>query len=95
MQNGWFIHDGIQVKQEMTYPPDHPEHPGEPKGVKAILTECGLYEHQCSKCKSKCEADATHCCNKCILELQPNFQEQHSLIQEVIEGASHLCIFLG
>jgi hypothetical protein len=26
--------------------------------------------------------------------LQPDFQEQHSLVQEVIEAAGHLCIFL-
>ncbi|KAG1717310.1 hypothetical protein EDB19DRAFT_1840448 [Suillus lakei] len=79
---------------EMSFPPDHLEHPGKPKGVKAILTERGLYEHWHGKCKSKCKADATHCCNKHILELQPDFQEQHSLIQEIIKNASHLCIFL-
>ncbi|KIJ35023.1 hypothetical protein M422DRAFT_181242 [Sphaerobolus stellatus SS14] len=31
---------------------------------------------------------------KRILDLQPDFQEQKSLIQEVIEGVGHLCIFL-
>ncbi|KAG1775117.1 hypothetical protein EV702DRAFT_1180521 [Suillus placidus] len=35
MHNGWFIRDGIRVEQEMSFPPDHLEHPGEPKGVKA------------------------------------------------------------
>src|SRR5277367_5156603 len=29
-----------------------------------------------------------------ILQLQPDFQEQKSLVQEVIETAGHLCIFL-
>lgn len=37
---------------------------------------------------------ALACCNKRILELQPDFQEQKSLVQEVIEAAGHLCIFL-
>jgi hypothetical protein len=31
---------------------------------------------------------------KRILELQPDFQQQKSLVQEVIEEARHLCIFL-
>jgi hypothetical protein len=34
------------------------------------------------------------CCAKHILELQPDFKEQRSLVQEVIEAAGHLCIFL-
>jgi len=34
------------------------------------------------------------CCAKRILELQPDFKEQRSLVQEVIEAAGHLCIFL-
>ncbi|KIK25387.1 hypothetical protein PISMIDRAFT_32273, partial [Pisolithus microcarpus 441] len=39
--------------------------------------------------------DATaECCNKQILECQPDFQEQKSLVQETIEGLGHLCIFL-
>ena len=29
-----------------------------------------------------------------ILEAQPDFQEQHLFVQEVIEAAGHLCIFL-
>ena len=37
---------------------------------------------------------ATACCNKHILELQADFQQQKSLVQEVIEAAGHLCIFL-
>jgi len=34
------------------------------------------------------------CCNKRVLEVQPDFQQQKSYIQEVIENAGHLCIFL-
>src|SRR6267143_5962841 len=36
----------------------------------------------------------TDCCAKHILDLQPDFIEQKSLVQEVIEKAGHLCIFL-
>jgi hypothetical protein len=42
----------------------------------------------------KCRSGATDCCAKRILDLQPDFTEQKSLIQEVIEKAGHLCIFL-
>jgi hypothetical protein len=43
---------------------------------------------------AKCQSGATDCCAKCILDLQPDFIEQKSLIREVIENAGHLCIFL-
>ena len=53
---------------------------------------------QCKKVEDgsgdKCEAGVTDCCAKCILDFQPNFQKQKSLVQEVIEAAGHLCIFL-
>ena len=44
------------------------------------------------KCEKKCESNA--CCNKQILKLQLNFTEQQSLVQETIEAAGHLCLFL-
>lgn len=55
----------------------------------------GVYQTQIhGKCPWKCESSATACCNRCILELQLDFQQQNSLVQEVIEAAGHLCIFL-
>ncbi|KIJ42839.1 hypothetical protein M422DRAFT_142584, partial [Sphaerobolus stellatus SS14] len=86
MRNGWFIKDGVQVPQEMNFPPSHATHPGQPKGMKQILLERGLYWTGLS--------DATSCCAKRILELQPDFKEQKSLVQEVIEECGHICIFL-
>ncbi|KAG1852221.1 hypothetical protein F4604DRAFT_1933794 [Suillus subluteus] len=95
MRNGWFLRDGIQVEQDMVFPPDHPQFPNEPKGVKTVLVEQGLHQPRLrGKCASKCNTDATPCCNKRILELQPDFQQQKSHIQESIEKAGHLCIFL-
>jgi transposase len=94
MHDGWYLQNGEKVIQPMNFPPNHPEHPNEPKGVKAVLTERGLYQRLCGKCKNKCESDAISCCNSRILELQPDFKEQKSLVQEVIEAAGHLCIFL-
>ena len=102
MRNGWFIKDGVQVPQEMNFPPSHATHPGQLKGMKQILLERGLYwtglVMQCKKKKDgsggKCKSDATSCCAKRILELQPDFKEQKSLVQEVIEECGHICIFL-
>lgn len=34
------------------------------------------------------------CCAHHILENQPDFKGQHSLVQETIEVAGHLCLFL-
>ncbi|KIJ51680.1 hypothetical protein M422DRAFT_78752, partial [Sphaerobolus stellatus SS14] len=31
MRNSWFIKDGVQVPQEMNFPPSHATHPGQPK----------------------------------------------------------------
>jgi hypothetical protein len=92
MCNGWFICDGSKVIQPMVYPADHPTNPNNAKGIKAILMERGLYTDRLrGKCK-KCSSD--NCCGKRILELQPDFQQQKSLVQEVIEAAGHLCILL-
>ncbi|KAF8237159.1 hypothetical protein L208DRAFT_1248943 [Tricholoma matsutake] len=78
MCNGWFIWNGKKVIQPMIFPPNHSNNPNEAKGIKA--------------CEKKCESNA--CCNKWILELQPDFTEQKSLVQETIEAAGHLCLFL-
>ena len=77
MRNGWYEINGRKVDQSMIFPSEHPTHPGEPKGIKAVLNERGLYRNDLSgKCKSKCSSDGTVCCNKRVLELQPDFQEQ-------------------
>jgi hypothetical protein len=102
MRDGWYIVNGEQVAQEMCFRADHSEFPGKPKGMRQVLVERGLWRNgltmQCKKNKDglgvKCKSGAIDCCAKRILELQPDFQEQKSLVQEVIETAGHLCIFL-
>ena len=80
----------------MNFPSNHLKYPNKPKGMKQILTKCGLLRPrllmQCKK--PTCDPNATSCCAKCILDLQPNFQEQKSLVHETIEAAGHLCIML-
>jgi hypothetical protein len=42
MHNGWFMRDGEKVIQPMNYPAGHTEYQNQPKGIRAVLTECGL-----------------------------------------------------
>jgi hypothetical protein len=97
LHNGWFINaEGERIMQAMIFPTEHLSNPDQPKGMKQILMERGLCRAGLKKeCKKPgCDPDATTCCATRILSLQPNFQEQKSLVQEMIEAASHLCIFL-
>ena len=98
IHDGWFIcTDGVWVSQLMVFPPNHPTFPNQPKGMKAVLQEHSLC---CSgmllicQDETKCEPTATTCCATRVLEHQPNFLAQKSLVQETIEAAGHLCIFL-
>jgi hypothetical protein len=97
LRDGWFMQDGEKVVQRMVFPPDHPEFPDMPKGMRQVLIERSLWidrlRMQCQT-SNKCQPDATQCCAKRILELQPDFQAQKSLVQDTIEAAGHLCIFL-
>jgi hypothetical protein len=101
LKDGWFLRpDGQRVIQSMTFSADHPNHPRQAKGIKQVLIERGLFRTklvmQCKKGDGsvKCPVDSTDCCAKRILDLQPDFALQKSLVQEVIEAAGHLCIFL-
>lgn len=95
LKNGWYFSSDrtTKIRQEMSFPPDHPQFLNQPKGMKQVLLKRGLWRARLTmKCEGGCEHD--DCCVKRILELQPDFQEQKSLVQEVIEAAGHLCIFL-
>ena len=80
----------------MVFCPDHPAYPNAAKGIKCVLEEWGLWRAglllECKK--PKCATDATNCCARRLLSCQPDFTEQKSSVQEVIEAAGHLCIFL-
>jgi hypothetical protein len=94
LRNTWYFRHGQHIEQEMNFPHNHPEFPNMPKGMRQVLIERGLWsEGLRMSCKS-CKCGETRCCAKRILDLQPDFQAQKSLVQEVIEAAGHLCIFL-
>jgi hypothetical protein len=96
MCDGWYVHDGQKVVQPMVFLHFHPEFPNAPKGAKFILQECGLWRAgmtlRCSK--GGCGNNQTDCCAKHILDHQPDFQAQKSLVQETIKDAGHMCVFL-
>lgn len=96
MRDGWFVRDGQKVVQPMNFPKDHAEFPDQQKGMKQVLLERGLWVDKLRmKCRQeKCTVGSVNCCATRLLELQPDFKEQCSLVQEVIEEAGHLCIFL-
>jgi hypothetical protein len=97
MRDGWFTHPetGEKVIQPMVFARDHAEFPDLPKGMRHVLKERGIITTGLrGKCKSACDPEATACCCRRILENQPDFKAQQSLVQEIIEAAGHLCIFL-
>ncbi|KAI0311093.1 hypothetical protein OF83DRAFT_1020440, partial [Amylostereum chailletii] len=84
--------------QPMIFPPDHAIFPNAPKRMRAVLTEHGLWRAslraKCNTGKCDFEGDSLQCCAKCVLEKQADFLEQWCLVQEIIEDAGHLVIFL-
>ena len=91
MQSGWFMRDGQKVVQSMVFPSGHPKHPSEAKGMQQVLLERGFKTRglhmKCRADDTRCDPGATSCCAYRILELQPDFLEQKSLVQEVIKAA--------
>lgn len=93
MRDSWFSRNGEKVVQAMVFPHNHPECPGQAKGMRQVLLERGLWNDRLRmQCKDNCNSES--CCAKKILDLQPDFKAQRSLVQEVIENAGHLCLFL-
>src|SRR2546430_1555468 len=84
--------------QSMVFPSNHPIFPNQPKGMKQVLIERGLWYDgligNCQLCKLKIDdITRTECCMKRILSLQEDFKSQKSQIQEEIEKKGHKCIF--
>jgi hypothetical protein len=79
LRDGWFMKDGVKVTQPMQ------DAKGEPKGLKQILLERGLLS---KKQKMKKEVMIE------LLQAQPDFSAQKSLLQEWIERRGHAVCFL-
>ena len=95
MRDGWFIQNGERINQSKVFSSNAPEHANQPKGLRQVLSERNIDTKGLrGKCKKACEPNATACCCRRIMENQPDFHEQKSLVQETIEAAGHLCIVL-
>ena len=96
LRDGWFIRNGETIVQPMVFPNDHSDFPNKAKGMKAVLQERGLHRPGLvMNCKKGCQdADNRECCARRILDSQPDFKAQRSLVQETIENAGHVCLFL-
>ncbi|KIJ50790.1 hypothetical protein M422DRAFT_159330 [Sphaerobolus stellatus SS14] len=82
--------------QELYYPDDHPDHPGQFKGMAKLLEERGLFEEakiraQCPN--FKCEDITAACCCHRVLFNQPDFQNQKPAIFELVESHGHIAFF--
>ena len=89
------MYNGQRIDQSMIFSPDHPAYPNVLKGLRHVFAEQGIsIKGILDKCKTKCDPKATICCCQHIMEQQPDFQQQQSLLQEVIQKAGHLCILL-
>ena len=88
----------------LTHETDNPDLVGKPKGMRRILKERGLWREglkkQCKKKKGEkgseildqCET-GRDCCALRILENQPDFKGEVSMLQTLIESKGHECIF--
>lgn len=98
MRNGWY---NIQLSngniQRITQPMVDPN-TQQLRGTHAILLERGLLragetmQHSCKRSRDHKE-DGT-CCQQRLLSQQPDFQEQRSLIEEIISSRGHIALFL-
>lgn len=81
--------------QELYFPPDHPKHPNQFKGMAQILRERGFNTHKLlAECKGfKCKDSDSHCCCRNILFHQPDFKSQRPALVEHIENRGHIAIF--
>jgi hypothetical protein len=88
-------------KQTMVFPDNHPDMAlrGKAKGMRLVLKERGLWRNRllktCEACRLKTEGTPTRltCCAQRILELQPDFQAQKSLLEEIAEAEGQKVIF--
>ncbi|KAJ7589230.1 hypothetical protein C8J56DRAFT_1048857 [Mycena floridula] len=82
--------------QHLYFPDDHAEFPGWFKGMEQIICKRGLWlsgglNAQCEG--FKCEAGKTDCCCCRLLFNQPDFVNQKSCLQELVERRGHICDF--
>ncbi|KAJ7116133.1 hypothetical protein C8R43DRAFT_1137998 [Mycena crocata] len=82
--------------QSFYHPDNHPTMPGWFKGMEQIIRERGLWPEGglLAQCPGfKCEAGKTDCCCRRVLFSQPDFVNQKSALEELVESRGHICDF--
>jgi hypothetical protein len=75
--------------QKMTLPN------GSPKGLQLVLEERGFdVKKMRAKCSPVCPWENTNCCMARLLSRQEDFENQPSMLETLIKGAGHECLFL-
>ncbi|KAJ6615170.1 hypothetical protein B0H10DRAFT_1801954 [Mycena sp. CBHHK59/15] len=92
MQNGTLTSG---ESQSFYFPDDHPTMLGWFKGMEQIIRERGLWrDGLLAQCPGfKCQAGASDCCCCWILFCQPDFVNQKSVLEELVDSRSHICDF--
>jgi hypothetical protein len=69
---------------------------GDAKGLKRVLEERGFPDlHKLrAKCSPVCPIENENCCMARLLSQQDDFRNQPSMLDTLIKGAGHECIFL-
>jgi hypothetical protein len=68
---------------------------GEQKGLQQTLEERGFdVKDLRAKCLPVCSFDNQNCCMARLLSQQDDFLNQVSMLETLIKGAGHKCIFL-
>jgi len=68
---------------------------GQQKGLKAVLEERRFDVSRLkAKCAPVCPFESQNCCMARLLSQQEDFTNQESMVETLIKGAGHECIFL-
>jgi hypothetical protein len=80
LRNGWYFKNGRCIEQKMNCLPNHPKFPSMPKGMWQGLVERSLWSEGLRMSCKNCKSDKMWCCATQILDLQPDFLAQRSLV---------------
>jgi len=88
------------IHYTMVFPDDYEDESlrGKPKGMKQVLTDRGLWRNGLQKTCAMCRNDdidpaRVDCCAERILELQPDFAAQGSMLEEIAKEEGQFIIF--
>jgi hypothetical protein len=98
LQTGTRMRNGTMPNgetQSFYFDNNHPTMPGWFKGMEVIIRERGLWRDGLrAQCPGfKCKEGSTDCCCHRLLFCQPDFVNQKSELEELVESRGHICDF--